>query len=158
MITLEYIGVDEWERWRDMRLHALRESPKAFCSSLGDWEHQSERAWQDKLTDLSANIIAVLDGKDVGMVSAALPDNEVELSGMWVAPFARGRGVGDELVRAVVEWSLSQLRSRLTLRVLIGNDQAATLYERHGFEYVDSPSDGGIKSDRLMVRTSSHAQ
>jgi RimJ/RimL family protein N-acetyltransferase len=150
MITLHVVRADDWERWRDMRLNALSEAPEAFCSTLSDWEHQSEQAWRDRLTDVPANFIAVLEGDDAGMVSAAVSDNDVELIGMWVAPFARGRGVGDELVRTVVDWSLSEQRSKLILRVLNGNDRAATLYQRHGFEY---QSVTGAEQERLMVHT-----
>lgn len=152
MITLNVVGADDWERWRDLRLSALAEAPEAFCSSLSDWEHQSERAWRDRLTNVSTNLIAVLEGEDAGMVSAEVSDNEVELIGMWVAPFARGRGVGDELVRAIINWSLSQQGSKLTLRVLKGNDRAATLYLRHGFEF---QSDDGTEPERLMAHTGS---
>jgi ribosomal protein S18 acetylase RimI-like enzyme len=101
------------------------------------------------------NFIATLDDQDAGMVSAEASDDEVELIAMWVAPFARGQGVGDELVRAVVDWSLSHQYARLTLRVLNGNDRAATLYERHGFKFEESQSDFGTELDRLMVHAGS---
>jgi GNAT superfamily N-acetyltransferase len=153
MITLEVVGADDWKRWRDMRLKALREAPEAFCSLLSDWEHQNEDAWRTRLTDVPANFLVALDGEDAGMVSAAVSDAEVELIAMWVAPFARGRGIGDELVRAVVDWSLSHQHSRLTLRVLKGNDRAASLYERHGFSYDESQSGVDTEPDRLMVLT-----
>ena len=155
MITLELVGATDWERWRDMRLNALRESPEAFCSSLSDWEHQSEETWRQRLTNVPANFIAELDGKDAGMASVDLSDNETELIGMWVAPFARGQGVGDELVSAVVDWSLFQKPSRLTLRVLRGNDRAAALYERHGFRFEDRQSKSEDETDRIMVHVSS---
>jgi GNAT superfamily N-acetyltransferase len=151
MITLEVVGTDDWERWRDLRLSALREAPEAFFSSLSDWEHKSEDTWRQRLADVAANFIVALDGKDAGMVSAAVTAEEVELIGMRVAPFARGRGVGDELVRAVADWSLSHQPLRLTLRVLNGNDRAITLYERHGFKFEDSQNNTGAEPDRLMV-------
>jgi ribosomal protein S18 acetylase RimI-like enzyme len=148
MITLDVVDPDGWERWREMRLNALGEAPESFCSSLSDWEHQSELAWRDRLTNVPVNFIATLEGDDAGMVSAAMSNNDVELIGMWVAPFARGRGVGDELVRAVIDWSRSQQPTKLILRVLQGNDRAATLYRRHGFEF---QSTGDAEPERLMV-------
>jgi GNAT superfamily N-acetyltransferase len=151
MITLEVVGTDDWERWRDLRLSALKEASEAFCSSLSDWEHQSEDTWRQRLADVAGNFIAALDGKDAGMVSAAVSDGEVELIGMWVAPLARGRGVGDELVRVVLDWSLSHQPLRLTLRVLNGNYRAVTLYERHGFKFEDSQDITSAEPDRLMV-------
>jgi len=92
---------------------------------------------------------------DAGMVSGMSFDQEVELISMWVAPFARGQGVGDELINTIVQWTISQQKRRLMLRVLAGNDRAAALYIRHGFEY-PSPSEGDADAhetgERLMVR------
>ncbi|MHB8177165.1 MAG: GNAT family N-acetyltransferase [Vulcanimicrobiaceae bacterium] len=49
-------------------------------------------------------MVAELGGVPAGMVSATSPDRlgTAELISMWVAPFARGRGVGDRLVDAVI--------------------------------------------------------
>jgi RimJ/RimL family protein N-acetyltransferase len=152
MIDIDIVTPDEWVRWRDMRLSALREAPESFCSTLSEWENQGERRWRDRLADVSVNFIARLDGHDAGMVSAMASDQDVELLSMWVAPFARGRGVGDELVNAVISWSDSHFGSRLILRVLSGNHRAAALYLRRGFEYeVTTTSELSPASERLMV-------
>jgi GNAT superfamily N-acetyltransferase len=155
MITIATLCPDDWTRWRDMRLSALREAPEAFCASLSDWEHQGEQRWRDRLADVSVNFIALLDGRDAGMVSAMASDQEVELLSMWVAPFARGKSVGDELVSAVITWSESQQAPRLILRVLDGNHRAVTLYSRHGFEYEspESATNGPPAPERLMAFT-----
>lgn len=153
MITLEIITPEEWSRWREMRLSALSQAPEAFCGSLSDWELQGEQRWRDRLVDVSVNFIAMLDGRDAGMVSAMASDDEVELLSMWVAPFARAAGVGDALVNAVINWSESQGAPRLILRILDGNHRAETLYRRHGFDY-ESTHDTSIASpqvERLML-------
>jgi len=84
------------------------------------------------------------------MVSGMSFDQEVELLSMWVAPFARGQGVGDELINTMIQWTISQQKRRLILRVMTGNDRAAALYVRHGFEYPSS--DAHEMRERLMVR------
>jgi GNAT superfamily N-acetyltransferase len=152
MIALDVVTPEEWMRWRDMRLSALREAPEAFCASLSDWERQGEQRWRDRLVDVSVNFVALVDGRDAGMVSAMASNQEVELLSMWVAPFARGQGVGDELVSAVIAWSETQQAPRLILRVLEGNHRAETLYKRHGFEYElpQSTPDGLRAPERLM--------
>jgi GNAT superfamily N-acetyltransferase len=140
-----------------MRLSALIEAPEAFCSSLSEWENQGEQVWRNRLADVSVNFIALLDGTDAGMVSAMASGEEVELLSMWVAPFARGKGVGDQLVSAVINWSESQQVPRLILRVLDGNHRAATLYERHGFE-CESPqiaTNASPTAERLMLHARS---
>jgi GNAT superfamily N-acetyltransferase len=157
VITLEVATPDEWIRWRDMRLSALIEAPEAFCSSLSEWENQGEQVWRNRLADVSVNFIALLDGTDAGMVSAMASGEEVELLSMWVAPFARGKGVGDQLVSAVINWAEIQSVPRLILRVLDGNKRAATLYARHGFEY-ESPqiaTNASPAAERLMLHARS---
>jgi GNAT superfamily N-acetyltransferase len=157
MIEITSLGPDDWERWRDMRLDALAEAPYAFCSSLSEWQDAGEQIWRDRLNEVSLNLIAQLDGHDAGMVSGMAFEDEVELLSMWVAPFARGAGVGDALITAVVEWVSSQRKSRLVLRVLHGNEMAESLYGRHGFEREQSSlvSNGDLIRERLMVWNSS---
>ena len=90
--------------------------------------------------------MAEVGGVGVGMVSAGEPweagdDCEVELASMWVAPGGRGRGVGDALVGAVLDWARLQGFGRLVLWVRQGNGRAVALYERNGF------ADDGFEPD-----------
>jgi ribosomal protein S18 acetylase RimI-like enzyme len=76
-----------------------------------------------------------LDGRAVGLVSGG-PSNytgAAVLTSLWVHPSARGHGVGDRLVRAVVDWSMNEGFGRLLLWVADGNEYAEHLYERNGF-------------------------
>jgi ribosomal protein S18 acetylase RimI-like enzyme len=52
---------------------------------------------------------------------------------MWVAPEARGRGVGDALIAAVEQWARRSGAGTLLLSVAAGNAAAAALYRRNGF-------------------------
>ncbi len=153
MIEITSLNSDDWERWRDMRLNALAEAPYAFCSSLSEWQGAGEQSWRDRLSEVSLNLIAKFDGDDAGMVSGMASEDEVELLSMWVAPFARGRGIGDALITAILEWASSERKLRLVLRVLNGNDRAESLYVRHGFEHEQSSleTNGALIQERLMV-------
>ncbi len=77
-----------------------------------------------------------------------------ELISMWVAPFARGHGVGDALIQAVVSWAKRQHASRVALAVRTDNERAIALYARHGF--FDSGPDpdlaDGRPPERLMIK------
>ncbi|HKA08978.1 MAG TPA: GNAT family N-acetyltransferase [Candidatus Dormibacteraeota bacterium] len=135
-IELRRLLADDWRVWRGLRLAALEEAPHAFGSSLADWTGtgDSEDRWRSRLTAVPFHLAAYLCGSEAGMVSGAdLGDGTAELLSMWVAPFARGCGVGDALVDAVVAWARQTGASRLTLDVFEDNPQALHLYRRHGF-------------------------
>ncbi|WP_406635668.1 GNAT family N-acetyltransferase [Amycolatopsis sp. WGS_07] len=106
---------------------------------------------------MSLNVLADLDGVPAGMVSGHLSErgDRAELLSMWVAPSARGRGVGDALVRAVVRWSEGRGAGELALRVAGGNQHALALYQRHGF--VERPLSGPSECEHEMVREAHRA-
>jgi GNAT superfamily N-acetyltransferase len=102
LIVLHIVDQENWMRWRDVRLEALREAPYAFGATLANWRDAQESRWRNRLREVPCNILAELDGATVGMVSGTAPLNgEVMLISMWVAPSARGKGGGDALVGAI---------------------------------------------------------
>jgi ribosomal protein S18 acetylase RimI-like enzyme len=128
---------EDWPVWRKLRLQALAEAPYAFGSKLADWQgaNDLEARWRQRLTSVPFNLAAVLNNDRVGMISATEPDlnGTVELISLWVAPSGRGCGVGNALVKAVVQWAIEQKASRVSLDVKEGNHHATRLYLRHGF-------------------------
>jgi ribosomal protein S18 acetylase RimI-like enzyme len=137
MLTLRVVRSDDWRLWRDVRLAALRDAPYAFSAKLEYWEGEgnTEQRWRSRLIDVPLNVVAQLDGTPAGMVSATNPNanGAIELISMWVAPFARGRAVGDALVAAVLQWAKEQRASRVDLAVMENNERATQLYRRHRF-------------------------
>ncbi len=142
MIAIRRLGADDWPIWRELRLAALGEAPYAFGSKLADWQGDGDREqrWRDRLAA-------------AGMVSGIGTGGEVELISLWVAPWARGQGVADALVDAVVGWARALPAAAVALAVREGNTHAVTLYLRHGF--VDkgplAPEDADAPGERRMV-------
>lgn len=142
MLRLQRVGPDDWRVWRELRLAALADAPYAFGSRLADWESATEGQWRDRLSQQgSVNVVAWLDEQPVGMASGVPADTAamVELISMWVAPIARGRGVGDALIVEVERWACSVGAATLCLQVAKGNLAAAALYGRHGFRDTGEP-------------------
>ncbi|HEX4456120.1 MAG TPA: GNAT family N-acetyltransferase [Kofleriaceae bacterium] len=129
VIAIREIGPDDWEQFRGIRLRALAEAPHAFSSTYSGWQHAVEARWRSRLADVAYNTLAVDGGIAVGMVSAVDGD-PVELISLWVAPDARGRGVGDLLVRTVLGYAGAR---PTRLNVYPDNAPAIALYRRHGF-------------------------
>ncbi|MFN2448268.1 MAG: GNAT family N-acetyltransferase [Candidatus Baltobacteraceae bacterium] len=105
--------------------------------------------WRGRLIDVPFNVIAELESVRAGIVSATAPsdDRTVELISLWVAPFARGCGLGDALVSAVIAWAREQTAARVMLAVTPANGHAIALYRRHGFV-----EDARVDNERTMIR------
>ncbi|MBD0695258.1 hypothetical protein BG452_19570 [Streptomyces sp. CBMA123] len=87
--------------------------------------------------------MALLDDAPAGL-AGGLPGtaNGVrELRSLWVAPWARGRGVADRLIEEVERWARADGGSTLRLAVLPGNEAALARYRRHGFVPLAEPGD-----------------
>jgi GNAT superfamily N-acetyltransferase len=132
------LGPDDWQLWRDARLAALDDSPRAFASAPAKEQAYTEddwRAWLDPAKGLK-----VVVGDDAGLVGAWVPPDRggaVELYSMWVHPKWRGQGVGDLLIKEVVGWAGERGHRRVELWLVEGNATAERLYVRHGFGATD---------------------
>ncbi len=156
-IRIERLDEEDWRRWRELRLEALAEAPEAFSSSLVDWAGQGDREerWRSRFRAIPLNAIATFGGKPAGMVGATAPLNGAsELVSLWVAPTARGKGVGDALVEEVADWARSRGVAILALNVRAANLHAVALYRRHGFlDAGPSPSGTDPHPEKRMSRS-----
>ncbi|MFE3323343.1 GNAT family N-acetyltransferase [Streptomyces sp. NPDC059176] len=163
MLELRIVASNDWSLWRELRLAALAEAPHAFGSTLAEWQGPGDREerWRARLAIPDArNLVAFLDDLPVGMVSGVPGEDaaDVELISLWVRPGARGRGVGDYLIRAVERWGADRGARTLRLSVMTDNSTAVAFYERHGFTFTDRGepgdhlSDGGHR-ERILVKS-----
>ena len=156
-VSTRQISADDWPLWRALRQEALRESPEAFGAKLSEWQGagDTEERWRHRLSTVACNLVAWLGDGAVGMVSGTAPaeDATVYLISMWVAPVARGHGVGDALLDAALSWARTQGASRVGIDFYTTNTRARQLYERHGFTLSETPPLSGDKAERRMIRT-----
>ncbi len=142
-MTLRAALPQDWERLRDVRLSALRDAPDAFASTLEATEGQPRWRWEGWATgegwgaDLVTFVIEpVPDAAFTGLATGAIFGEDplaANLFAMWVAPRARGNGLGRALVEAVVGWARERGASRVVLRIAEGNTAARRLYGSAGF-------------------------
>ncbi|MFI6172532.1 GNAT family N-acetyltransferase [Nocardia sp. NPDC051052] len=154
MIGVRVVGSDDWQVWRELRLAALADAPEAFASQLADWQGDGdqEERWRGRLSiPGSCNVIAVLDGRPVGMVSGfpGARDGVAELGTLWVSRVARGQGIGDRLVQAVERWAMQAGIGMLLLTVSPDNERAIALYRRNGFDDAGCSGADGRQHSRM---------
>ena len=105
-----------------------------FLSEESYWAAGRPRAVQDRLIDEAARVVGLYDGeRQVGFCRVATDGvSFAYLADVYVLPSYRGRGLGEELVREMVE------NGRLgDLKWLLHTTDAHALYRKLGF---DTPS------------------
>ena len=77
----------------------------------------------------------------------------VVLTAMWVAPEFRGKNIGEQIVRAVIEWAREG--GATTLEAWVSeNNPARIFYQKIGFEETDltEPLRSGSKIQIILMR------
>jgi GNAT superfamily N-acetyltransferase len=117
-----------------VRLDALKEAPYAFGSTYERERDLDEATWRSRITRRST-FVAEVDGVVAGTVATG--DGDVAgasaVIAMWVDPRYRRRGVGDVLVKTVVDWAGERGYREMFLWVTAVNAAAERLYARNGF-------------------------
>jgi GNAT superfamily N-acetyltransferase len=131
---------EDWERVRDVRVRALADAPFAYGSRLEEEQDRPESFWRARLErEAAATFLAIDSDEPVGLVRTFVAPEDVtsaELVSMWVAPHARGQGVGRQLVAAVVEWARRHGATSVQLWVTETNAAARRLYGAIGYREV----------------------
>jgi GNAT superfamily N-acetyltransferase len=150
-VHAERAAPDDWATWRELRLRALATDPDAFGSTLDSERDQEEAAWRGWLEQPC--VLGFLGGRAVA-TGALHPTGAgaVDVVAMWVAPEARGRGVGARVLADLV--ALAGPGTTIALWVAEGS-AARRVYERAGFTATDERAPirpGATVMKRRMVR------
>jgi GNAT superfamily N-acetyltransferase len=119
--------------------------------SFEEYEHMYTREGFDATTPACAEVlrrieegpvwVALVDDAVVGTVSAVPKGDSLYVRGMGLAPSARGRGIGELLLRQVESFASGRGFVRLFLSTTPFLSRAIRLYERHGFRRTDDGPD-----------------
>jgi GNAT superfamily N-acetyltransferase len=132
--SIRRLDAEDWQLYRRVRLDALKEAPYAFGSTYENEAHLDEAAWRQRMSG-RVRFVAEVDGVVAGTVSAGDADSTgvAAMTAMWVDPRYRRRGVGDLLVKHLLDWARDDGYDQMVLWVTDVNADARRLYERNGF-------------------------
>jgi ribosomal protein S18 acetylase RimI-like enzyme len=125
--------------YRALRLRSFREHPEAFTTSYEELERQSIEETEKRMLAANMKFWGAFDEERLcGYVgldreTRAKSRHKATLVGMYVEPESAGRGIGRELVEALLEEARADGLVIIVLTVTDGNDRATGLYERFGF-------------------------
>lgn len=160
-VEIRALGIDEIDRYRTIRLAALRADPSAFASTYEREQTFDDDTWRARLGGMEGRpgvVLVAVDGeRTVGMtgIAHAVTPGDAVLWGMWVDPVARGTGAGGALVGAAVGWARDQGLDAVVLWVVRTNVAAIGLYERSGFAAAPNQAgapDGSCATELAMRR------
>jgi GNAT superfamily N-acetyltransferase len=134
MVLVRATTITDWQALREIRLQALRDAPYAFSSTHAREATFGDDEWHRRAARDGSLLAFLPEVSPAGLGGGylAAPDT-AELISMFVRPQARGRGVGEAIIDAVVEWARQKDAATVHLWVTETNKHARLLYERCGF-------------------------
>ncbi len=130
----------EWRELRALRLRAIADAPDAFGSTLEDTRAYTDDHWRRLVSGSEGPVFVAVDGPSwIGMVRTYPDEDDAtpHVGGLWVAPEARGRGVGRLLVETFLAWARGTGAVEVRLWVTETNAPAVALYRSMGFAPTD---------------------
>jgi hypothetical protein len=115
-LNVRHLRVDEVDLHRQLRLEALRESPRAFGDTLEPLERKGADYWNaltQRVCSVDAMVVALDGERPIGMIY----------------------GAGRLLVNGVISWAQSHGFAMARLWVGHEEEAAIALYERCGFVF-----------------------
>ncbi|RSN36697.1 GNAT family N-acetyltransferase [Amycolatopsis sp. WAC 04169] len=154
MLLVRRLVPSDLDVFREVRLRALTDTPENYGSIAAAESAQSDEEWLAKLEG-DVWFAAFDDGRPVGLVAGRARDDGWIVYSMWVAPEARGRGLGTRLMGEVRSAAEDDGAHEVWLHVAEDNDRARRLYLKLGFiatgELEPMPNDVTRRRERLYL-------
>jgi GNAT superfamily N-acetyltransferase len=140
-VQVRTLGPDEAGLHREVRLRALRDAPDSFGGTIEKEASEPLEYWEaltKSVSDAGRNVLflACEDAKVHGM-AYGLRDREssdgARVGGMWVDPLMRRRGVGRQIMSAVIDWARVQGLTHIGLWAPVDSAAAIGRYRQAGF-------------------------
>ncbi|MBC1490806.1 GNAT family N-acetyltransferase [Listeria booriae] len=140
-MELRLLTLKDVEKYVQIRLQALQESPASFASSFEEEKYTALQKYEIRFqSPYSLTFGAFLSGQLVGVVTLIREDrlktrHRANIVAMYVLPDFRGSGVGKALIETAIEQAkLLEGVEQIYLSVVSANSPARNLYISLGFQ------------------------
>lgn len=147
-ITIGTLSEDEWLKYKEIRLEALKNDSIAFGSSYEESKNRAESHWRTR----TKGAVFAFDGQKVVGLMAYNNEERIKtkhksgIYSVYVTPAYRNKGVGKKLLTEVlrlIKLNPDIIKINLTVNPL--QTSAVKLYESFGFKAV------GTLSKELLI-------
>lgn len=146
---LRKLHPDDWEKLRDIRLRAVKDSPQAFGDTVEETNSRTEaveRAW------IANAHIYVIEDKGVPVSAATLrkdTDGVWEINAVWTDPAHRQKGLSRKILEQILVDAKKMNINVLRLDVNPVQVVAVKLYESLGFKKISTVTDHKMGDGKL---------
>lgn len=131
--TLRPATAGDYDFLFDLHVATLRPSVEATWG----WDEAFQaRYFQDKFVP-NENQMVLVDGQEAGVLKLEERDGDVFVALIEIAPALQGAGLGSQIIRDVIAAAFARGQA-VSLHVLKANPNARRLYERLGFQIVET--------------------
>lgn len=143
-IEIVTLQPQQWQRYKDLRLRALKEERQAFSSTYEDSIKYPDSFWQERLKQAYAGnsqwlLFAKQGDNLVGMAGGYVTDEKdtAEVVGIYIVKEARGQGISNKLTVDLIN-RIKQNKSINKLLIGVNPEQVAalSLYQGLGFKII----------------------
>jgi len=164
-VKISPISPEKWEKYKELKLEALRSDPQSFSDVFEEEAQRPDEDWKAIISraqnkESGFNIIAAREGERfIGMVGHFKRNPKAfGIYGLYVNKGFRGKGVGDELMKNILEL-IEKNEQCDTVELMVNQEkrEAVELYKRFGFNIVVEikdlkMGDGKLHSAYTMVK------
>jgi ribosomal protein S18 acetylase RimI-like enzyme len=145
------ITIDDFDKWKRLRLEAVKLHPEAFGESYEGVKKQDKKWFEESLKN-SVTFTYLQDNKMIGLIGifSMQPENmrhRASLFGLYVKADHRGKGIAGALVEQVLNY-VKPNHKQLHLTVTTTNQVAISLYKKHGFVIYGTEPDALLIGDK----------
>jgi RimJ/RimL family protein N-acetyltransferase len=147
----------DWQKYKEIRLKSLKESPQAFGGSFDNESQQSDDEWREKI--IKSNRFFVL-AEEEGIVAGVAGAKQIDadngiIIAVYLVPEARGKGYSKEILSIVLQELENRKAKIVTLTVNTKQEAAVRAYKALGFQIiktnVDEKLGDGLLHDEYVM-------
>ncbi len=141
-IKIVKLSPGDWEKYRDLRLEALKEEPLSYLATFDEKKNDPPEKWQESLSGKGILLFAKTDDRLIGMVGAFRETNPrlahiATVWGVYVNKNYRGQGIGKQLLETILK-EVATLPGIEKIKITVNADKIVpyNLYKSVGFREV----------------------